>query len=96
MNLQESIRSDLNKLDEELIPTRIVSKYGNMWMNIYSALINFENDLNQIKQMDAAYIEKEFTPEEKRIIKQILQYGEQSTKLAQEFMKAKQKVKAVK
>lgn len=87
-----SMRAYIDTVNEK---TEIVSDYGEAWMSIYSALINFEYDLNQIKKMDAAYIEKEFTPEEKRIIKQILQYGEQSTKLAQEFMKAKQKGKDV-
>lgn len=87
-----SMRAYIDTVNEK---TEISSDYGHAWMSIYSALINFEYDIKQIKKMDTAYIEKEFTPEEKRIIKQILQYGEQSTKLAQEFMKAKQKGKDV-
>jgi hypothetical protein len=93
MNLQESIRSDLDKINEELIPTEIVSEFNNAvmangigWRNIYASLITLAYDIKEIKKMDAAYIEKEFTPEEMKIIKKIIRYGEQSTKLAQELV----------
>ena len=88
MNIKEAYKGMNEK-------TQIVTDYGEKHMLVYSALINFEYDINQIKKLDS-YIKKNFSTEEKKLVKQILKYGEKSTQLAQEFMKAKQKGKAVK